>query len=121
LKVLKVGQDKSGKDRRIKLPDVTATFFESAAKDKLTRAATGLGRSTIYRLIADDSFPAPVRPGPRAVAWRWSDLDQWVPIAPRHSLSWPLSRRVERQAAWQHVEHGDTTGGDAAAVGAMIV
>ena len=27
LKVLKVGQDKSGKDRRIKLPDVTAAFF----------------------------------------------------------------------------------------------
>jgi prophage regulatory protein len=40
--------------------------------------ATGLGRSTIYRLIADGSFPAPVRLGPRAVAWRWSDLDQWT-------------------------------------------
>jgi site-specific recombinase XerD len=38
LKVLKVGQDKSGKDRRIKLPDVTATFFETAAKDKLPTA-----------------------------------------------------------------------------------
>ena len=38
---------------------------------------TGLGRSTIYRLVADGSFPAPVRLGPRAVAWRWSDLDQW--------------------------------------------
>jgi prophage regulatory protein len=39
--------------------------------------ATGLGRSTIYRLIADGAFPAPVHLGPRAVAWRWSDLDQW--------------------------------------------
>jgi integrase len=38
LKVLKVGQDKSGKDRRIKLPDVTATFFAAAAKDKLPTA-----------------------------------------------------------------------------------
>jgi integrase len=38
LKVIKVGQDKSGKDRRIKLPDVTATFFEAAAKDKLPTA-----------------------------------------------------------------------------------
>jgi integrase len=38
LKVLKIGQDKSGKDRRIKLPDVTATFFEAAAKDKLPTA-----------------------------------------------------------------------------------
>ena len=39
--------------------------------------ATGLGRSTIYRLIASGAFPAPVHLGPRAVAWRWSDLDQW--------------------------------------------
>jgi len=38
LKVLKIGQDKSGKDRRIKLPDVTATFFEAAAKNKLPTA-----------------------------------------------------------------------------------
>ncbi|MES3012328.1 MAG: AlpA family transcriptional regulator [Pseudomonadota bacterium] len=39
--------------------------------------ATGLGRSTIYRLIANGTFPAPVHLGPRAVAWRWSDLDRW--------------------------------------------
>lgn len=39
---------------------------------------TGLGRSTIYRWIADGSFPSPVRLGPRAVAWRWADLDRWT-------------------------------------------
>lgn len=39
--------------------------------------ATGLGRSTIYRLVASGLFPAPVHLGPRAVAWRWSDLDRW--------------------------------------------
>ena len=39
---------------------------------------TGLGRSTIYRWVADGSFPAPVRLGPRAVAWRWSDLEHWT-------------------------------------------
>jgi prophage regulatory protein len=39
--------------------------------------ATGLGRSTIYRLVASGAFPAPVHLGPRAVAWRWSDLDRW--------------------------------------------
>lgn len=38
--------------------------------------ATGLGRSTIYRLVASGAFPAPVHLGPRAVGWRWSDLDQ---------------------------------------------
>jgi prophage regulatory protein len=39
--------------------------------------ATGLGRSTIYRLVANGTFPAPVHLSPRAVAWRWSDLDRW--------------------------------------------
>lgn len=38
LKVLKIGQDKSGKDRRIKLPDVTAEHFEAAAKGKVPTA-----------------------------------------------------------------------------------
>ena len=38
LKVLKVGQDKVGKNRRIKMPDVTATFFEEACKGKLPSA-----------------------------------------------------------------------------------
>jgi prophage regulatory protein len=39
---------------------------------------TGLGRSMIYRWIAEGSFPPPVRLGSRAVAWRWSDLDRWT-------------------------------------------
>ncbi len=39
--------------------------------------ATGLGRSTICRLVANGTFPAPVHLGPRAVAWRWSDIDRW--------------------------------------------
>lgn len=43
---------------------------------------TGLGRSTIYRWIAAGSFPPPVRLGPRAVAWRWSDLDEWTRSRP---------------------------------------
>ncbi len=43
---------------------------------------TGLGRSTIYRLIADHKFPSPVRLGPRAVAWRRADLDQWSAARP---------------------------------------
>ena len=43
---------------------------------------TGLGRTTIYRLIADQKFPCPVRLGPRAVAWRRSDLDRWSAARP---------------------------------------
>lgn len=40
-------------------------------------AMTGLGRSTIYRLVAEDKFPAPVRLSARAIAWRLVDLQHW--------------------------------------------
>jgi len=39
--------------------------------------ATDLGRSAICRLVASGAFPRPLRLGPRAIAWRWSDLEQW--------------------------------------------
>jgi prophage regulatory protein len=43
---------------------------------------TGLGRSTIYRMVAARKFPSPVRLGARAVAWRQSDLDEWSESRP---------------------------------------
>jgi prophage regulatory protein len=44
---------------------------------------TGLGRSTIYRMMAEDEFPQPVRLTRRLVAWRRADLDQWSDGRPR--------------------------------------
>lgn len=38
---------------------------------------TGLGRSTIYRLIASKRFPQPVKLTTRAVGWRKADVDRW--------------------------------------------
>jgi integrase len=38
LKVLKVGEDKAGKDRRIKMPDVTAAFFEGLCASRPSTA-----------------------------------------------------------------------------------
>ena len=43
---------------------------------------TGLGRSTIYRMVADNRFPCPVRIASRAVAWRRTDLDRWSESRP---------------------------------------
>lgn len=43
---------------------------------------TGLGRSTIYRLMARHEFPSPVRLASRAVGWRSSDLDRWAAERP---------------------------------------
>lgn len=50
-----------------------AMFVRMAAVVRMT----GLGRSTIYRLMAEDKFPTPVRLARRAVAWRRADLEQW--------------------------------------------
>jgi prophage regulatory protein len=46
---------------------------------------TGLGRSTIYRLMAEHKFPSPVRLAKRAVAWRRADLEQWSAERPTAS------------------------------------
>jgi len=44
---------------------------------------TGLGRSTIYRLMAEEQFPPPVRLAKRVVAWRRTDLERWSDARPR--------------------------------------
>jgi prophage regulatory protein len=49
--------------RFIKLPEVIAL--------------TGKARSTIYADIKNHTFPAPVKIGFRAVAWRLTDVIEW--------------------------------------------
>lgn len=39
---------------------------------------TALSRSTLYRRIANGSFPAPVSLGGAAKGWRRTDLEQWA-------------------------------------------
>ena len=38
----------------------------------------GLGRSTIYRWMAEGKFPKPIRLGGFAVAWPAEDIDAWI-------------------------------------------
>lgn len=38
---------------------------------------TSLGRSSIWRLVKDGSFPRPVKVSPGATRWRRVDLEQW--------------------------------------------
>lgn len=49
---------------------------------RMVMKITGLGRSTIYRLMASHEFPSPVRLAPRAVAWRRADIDSWSQTRP---------------------------------------
>jgi len=39
--------------------------------------ATGLARSTLYRMVAEHTFPAPVKLARRAVGWCDDDVRQW--------------------------------------------
>jgi prophage regulatory protein len=39
---------------------------------------TGLSRSTIYEWMKLNKFPRPVKLGERIVAWRESDIDNWL-------------------------------------------
>ena len=46
---------------------------------------TGLGRSTVYRMVAEHTFPAPVKLAKRAVGWRSNDVRQWADTRPSTS------------------------------------
>lgn len=53
------------------------------APDRIVRlktllARTGLSRSTIYRKIAEGTFPAQLKISTNGAGWRESDIDRWV-------------------------------------------
>ncbi len=41
------------------------------------RARTGLSRSTIYRKIAEGTFPAQLKISTNGAGWRESDINRW--------------------------------------------
>lgn len=43
---------------------------------------TGRSRSMVYDDIKAGRFPAPIRIGLRAVAWRQGDIDRWIETRP---------------------------------------
>ncbi len=40
----------------------------------------GLGRSTIYRWMAEGKFPKPVQLGGYSVAWAEDEIDNWIAV-----------------------------------------
>jgi prophage regulatory protein len=65
------------------------------------KAITGLSKSSLYELIRANSFPAPVRLGPRIVAWVTSEVKQWAAerISTSRSATLHLSSRRMPQRA----------------------
>ena len=65
------------------------------APDRIVRlntvlARTGLSRSTIYRKIAESTFPARIRISINGAGWRESDINRWIED--------PVSWRPEQEA-----------------------
>ncbi|WP_323908526.1 helix-turn-helix transcriptional regulator [Aeromonas caviae] len=52
--------------------------MRSLLRIKVVLARTGLSRSTMYAMIADGRFPAPVKLSVRCVAWPSDQVDAWV-------------------------------------------
>lgn len=40
--------------------------------------STGLGRSTVYKYVAEGTFPRPVSLGDRCVGWLESEVQGWI-------------------------------------------
>jgi prophage regulatory protein len=63
------------------------------------KSVTGLSKSSLYALMRANSFPAPVRLGPRTVAWVRSEVRQWA--AERISKSRAESPSISERRAPQ--------------------
>ena len=66
--------------KRTSIPTTSAASESSPVFMRLPAVlqATGLGRSTVYRMVAERTFPAPVKLAKRAVGWRHDDVQQWT-------------------------------------------
>jgi prophage regulatory protein len=63
-KIEKEASDTRRVTRLIRLPEV--------------QHRVGLGRSTIYRWMAEGKFPKPIQLGGYSVAWAENDIDEWI-------------------------------------------
>lgn len=71
-----------------------------SAPDRIIRLSTvlarsGLSRSTIYRKIAEGSFPPQIRISVNGAGWRESDVNRWV----ANPATWPADNDNPRRTA----------------------
>jgi prophage regulatory protein len=71
---------------------MTSETDERLLRLRDVKQKSGLGTSTIYRRIADGTFPAPRSLGPNTVRWLQSEIDAWI-------KSLPSSRSGEQVSA----------------------
>ena len=51
---------------------------ESLIRKPIVLERTGLSNSTLYYFINEGTFPKPVKLGKRTVAWKQSEIDEWM-------------------------------------------
>jgi predicted DNA-binding transcriptional regulator AlpA len=57
-------------------------------------------RSTIYKKRLDGSFPEPLRLSPGTIAWRVSDIEEWLASRPRVGQPEPAPKpKAKKRAA----------------------
>lgn len=58
--------------------DQPPSQLDRLLREPEVKAATGLSRSQRHRMVKAGKFPAPVRIGERASAWRQSQIAEWL-------------------------------------------
>ena len=82
-------------------------------------ARVGLGRSSLYRMMRDGTFPEPLKVGARAVRWPASEIEDWMSKRARATgeINDPtLQRRAETKTPTVNevfTNDGSTDGGAA--------
>jgi prophage regulatory protein len=66
------------REDRIKNQIAAATDDDALLIFPVVLALTGVGRSSLYKKIADKTFPAPVKLGPRMSRFRAGDVRSWI-------------------------------------------
>jgi prophage regulatory protein len=69
--------EKCMKDKQLGNTDHSGSFPYLLRLPAVLRI-TGLGRSTLYRLISEGAFPPPVKLARRASAWRQEEVQWWA-------------------------------------------
>ena len=60
------------------MSEITEVLIMKLLRLKAVMEATGLGRSSIYKFIAQGTFPKPVQLGDRAVGWVDQEVEDWI-------------------------------------------
>lgn len=58
---------------------------ESLMRRPAVLAATGLSKSSLYAMMAEGRFPAPLKISTRSVAWNARDVSAWIASRPSAS------------------------------------